>query len=224
MKHFIFQMPRLLRAPCTSKIIKVQFFKRETFLKRLIADLEINEITKKTTDSGNIKNVFKNFMASYLFHESVIPIRYWENMTVLNRQISYNLCNSMFLGRIVNLDISKQLIYVSSGLNNNGLFKLPKKSFNSFYSTLKSPTLDGVRFYLPFINNPNKNTTSDCFLRADMYEFDDFRTNWRPKANVYSSLINSSRFKIKLLGKKKKFKKFNFLKKKHAPTRCNFIL
>lgn len=129
MKHFIFQMPRLLRAPCTSKILKVQFFKHETFLKRLTHDLEINEITKKPTDNGN---VFKNFMTSYLFHESVIPIRYWENMTVLNRQISYNLCNSMFFGRIVNMDISKQLIYVSSGLNNNGLFKLPKNHLIHF--------------------------------------------------------------------------------------------
>lgn len=217
-------MPRLLRAPCTSKLIKIKFFKRETVLQKFNNDVEI-EIKKQ-----KIQNVFGIFMYSYLFSQSFNSIRYWENMTVLNSYISYNFYNSIFLGRVVSMDMSKQLISVSSGLNNNGLFKLPKKAFNSVYSNLKSPTLDGVRLYLPFINNPSKNTTSDCFLLADMYDYavDKKKSKQRRKPNTFELIDNSSWLKMNLIRtQKKKVLKFYFRKTKtnlNATTRCNFIL
>lgn len=150
-------LPTLLRALSNSRYLEIKSFERK---KKIILKKVKKEIKN---DFNRVKKLF------FLFTDTEEEKRNWQNLRIEENKIKKEKINTMFLGRVVGIDIEHQYVSISSGIKVDGVYKIAKKDFFfEVYPNLKSQTKEEIRFYLPFINTPLEDSVSKRFMKVKL--------------------------------------------------------
>lgn len=171
----------------------------------------------------NLKNNPKNLSLHLLSNFLIKDLKKTNNFYIIRKksEIKYP---SFFLGRMVGIDKKSQNVSISTGIKKDGIFKIPKNIFiDNITKLFENETNDEAIFYLPFYNDPHKETLSKRFMKANIGNLEDEKKkkkcvweNWRKtlkfsiNSYLYENkipkfLISSKRTTIKISRKRKKF-------------------